>query len=95
MRKKLSLMLVLIMIISILLTACNTEEDKNTQNVRLVEVTHSVFYAPQYIAIEKGFFESNGINIELINGGGADKCMTALLSEQADVALMGPDGRVN
>ncbi|MGN0961509.1 MAG: ABC transporter substrate-binding protein [Christensenellales bacterium] len=62
--------------------------------VRLCEVTHSVFYAPLYIAINNGYFEDYGIEIELSNGGGADKCMTALVSNSADIALMGPEATI-
>lgn len=65
--------------------------DKKTSKLRVNEVTHSIFYAPFYVAIEKGFFKSRGIDIELTNGGGADKSMTALLSGSADVGLMGPE----
>lgn len=64
------------------------------QKVTLNEVTHSVFYAPQYAAIELGFFEDEGLEIELVNGGGADKSMTALLSGDADFALMGPEAAI-
>ena len=49
------------------------------EKVRVCEVTHSVFYAPQYAAIQLGFFEEEGIEIELSNGGGADKVMAAVL----------------
>lgn len=60
----------------------------------LNEVTHSVFYAPQYAAMALGYFEAEGIEIELVNGGGADKTMTAVLSGQADIGLMGPEASV-
>lgn len=69
------------------LTACGNSDGK----VRLSEVTHSVFYAPLYVAIEGGYFEEEGITIELSNGGGADNCMTALLAGQADIGLFGPE----
>jgi len=92
MKKIISLLLVVILIASLFLIGC--EKEKENQNIRLVEVTHSVFYAPQYVAIEKGFFEKNGIDIELTNGGGADKCMSALLSGQADIGFMGPEASV-
>ena len=60
-------------------------------SVRLSEVTHSVFYAPQYVALEQGFFADEGLNIDLPNGGGADKVMTAVLTGQADIGLAGPE----
>ena len=59
--------------------------------VRLIEVTDSVFYAPQYVAMELGFFAEEGIAIELTNGGGADKVMTAVVSGQSDIGLAGPE----
>ncbi len=59
--------------------------------IRLNEVTHSIFYAPQYLAESLGYFEEAGLKVELTNGGGSDKSMTALLSNEADVALMGPE----
>jgi NitT/TauT family transport system substrate-binding protein len=59
--------------------------------VRLCEVTHSIFYTPLYAALNQGFFEQEGLEIELSNGNGADKVMTALLSGQADIGFMGPE----
>ena len=61
------------------LIGCN-KSDSDLKKITLSEVAHSIFYAPQYVAIEKGFFEEEGIDIELVNAGGADKVMTALLS---------------
>lgn len=62
--------------------------------VRLNEVTHSVFYAPMYAAINLGFFTEEGIELELTTGQGADKVMTALLSGQADIGFMGPEATI-
>lgn len=59
--------------------------------VRLNEVTRSVFYAPMYIAMSEGFFEENGIEIDLQTGQGADKVMQAVLSNSADVGFCGPE----
>ncbi len=59
--------------------------------IRLNEVTHSIFYAPLYIAINLGYMEEEGIKIELTNGGGSNISMSALLSGSADVALLGPE----
>lgn len=73
------------------LVACNSSNKNKTGTIRLNEVTHSVFYAPLYLAINLGYMEENGITIELTNGGGSDVSMTALLSGSADIALMGPE----
>ena len=70
-------------------TGCKDASDVTT--IELNEVTHSVFYAPLYIAIENGYFEEEKIKVNLTNGGGADKSMTAILSGTANIALMGPE----
>jgi NitT/TauT family transport system substrate-binding protein len=64
---------------------------KNDKLIRINEVTHSVFYAPLYIADALGYFGDEGIEIELTNGGGADSTMAAVLSNGADVAFCGPE----
>lgn len=66
----------------------------NSKTLRINEVTHSIFYAPLYVAINNGYFEDDGYNVELTNGGGSDASMTALLSGSADIALMGPETNV-
>ncbi|MBW4829707.1 MAG: ABC transporter substrate-binding protein [Clostridiaceae bacterium] len=89
--KLFSLVLVLTILLSFSLTGC---KKNNLKTVKLIEVTHSLFYTPQYVAINQGFFEDEGLEIELINGKGADKCMTALLSGEADIGFMGPEASV-
>ena len=64
------------------------------KKVRLNEVAHSIFYAPQYVAIEKGYFEKEGIELELTTGFGADKTATAVISGDADIAFMGPEATI-
>lgn len=64
---------------------------KKSDVIRLNEVTHSVFYAPLYLAINLGYMEEENIEIELTNGGGSDVSMAALLSDNADIALLGPE----
>ena len=61
------------------------------RKVELSEVTRSVFYAPQYVAVSKGFFAEEGLEINITTAGGSDKAMTALLASQADVCLAGPE----
>ncbi len=74
-------------------TACGKNELKDKELVKLTvsEVTHSIFYAPMYAAINNGYFEDAGIEIELVNAGGADKVMTALLTGGADIGFAGPE----
>lgn len=73
--------------------ACGNDKN-NLTKVTLNEVAHSIFYAPQYVAIENGYFEEEGIELELINGFGADKTMTALISGEADIGFMGAEASV-
>lgn len=62
--------------------------------VTLNEVAHSIFYAPQYAAIELGYFEEEGLDLTLVNGAGADKVMTALVSGDADIGFMGSEASI-
>lgn len=70
--------------------ACSKGEDGLTK-IRVSEVTHSIFYAPMYAADRLGYFEEEGIEIELSNGGGADAVMAAVLSGSADIGFCGPE----
>lgn len=72
----------------LVLASCGKEE---LQEVKVGEVTRSIFYAPQYVAIEKGFFEEEGLKVDLKTIAGGDKTMTALLSGGIDVALVGSE----
>lgn len=86
--KKTALLILALVMVAALLTGCG---EKSLRTITLNEVTHSVFYAPQYVAMELGFFEEEGLSIDLVNGGGSDKSMTAVLSGDADIGLMGPE----
>ena len=70
----------------------NNKSDLKT--IQVNEVTRSVFYAPQYVAISKGFFKDHGIEIELTTGQGADAVMTAVLSNQCDIGFAGPEASI-
>lgn len=78
----------IVFMVILLITACGDEELKE---VKVGEVTRSIFYAPQYVAIEKGFFEEEGLDIKLSTIPGGDKTMTALLSDGIDIALVGSE----
>ncbi|MFQ6752414.1 MAG: ABC transporter substrate-binding protein [Clostridia bacterium] len=89
--KKISILLVVfISVFSIMLTACKKDDNK----IRISEVTHSLFYAPLYVAMNEGYFDDEGIEIELTNAGGSDTVMSSLISKSADVGLMGPESCV-
>ena len=72
------------------LSACADGDDV----IKVNEVTHSVFYAPMYLADSLGYFEEEGITIELTNGGGADAVMAAVLSGDADIGFCGPEAAI-
>ena len=90
--KKICIVLCLCLAALLVLPGCAGE--KQLTWVRLSEVTHSVFYAPQYVAMSQGFFRQEGLEVELTNGGGADKVMTAVVSGQADMGLAGPEAAI-
>ena len=68
--------------------------EKDDVVIRLNEVTHSLFYAPQYLAMALGYFEDEGLTVEITNGSGADNVMTALLTGEADIGLMGCEATI-
>lgn len=74
----------------------NVEKTSETKakTIRVNEVTRSVFYAPQYVAINNGYFKENGIEIELTTGQGADAVMTAVLSGQCEIGFAGPEASI-
>ena len=74
-------------------SAAKKEAPKLTK-VTLNEVAHSIFYAPQYVAIEEGYFKDEGLDLALVTGFGADKTMTAVISGEADIGFMGAEASV-
>ena len=89
MKARISLVLSIVtLIFTVPLLFCGCKKDEGTlKDVTLNEVAHSIFYAPQYVAIENGYFEDEGINLKLVTGFGADKVMTALISGEAQTGL--------
>jgi NitT/TauT family transport system substrate-binding protein len=89
------LLIVMVLSISLIFSGCSKEStSQQLTKIRLSEVTHSVFYAPQYAALSLGFFEEEGLEIELYNGQGADKVMTAVLTDQAEIGFAGPEASI-
>lgn len=76
------------------MTACKKEKDNSSIDITLNEVAHSIFYAPQYAAIELGYFKDENINLNLVTGFGADKVMTSLVSGEADIGFMGSESSI-
>lgn len=74
------------------MSGCNKKEELT--KVRLAEVTHSMFYAPLYVAIENGYFEDEGLDIELILTSGADKVSAAVLSNTVEIGFAGPESAI-
>ena len=70
------------------------KDDAKLAKVTLNEVAHSIFYAPQYVAIEEGYFSEEGLDLTLITGFGADKVLTALISGEADIGFMGAEASI-
>ena len=70
------------------------KEEIGLKTIQLNEVTRSVFYAPQYVAISNGFFEQEGLKLDITTGQGADKVMTAILAGQSDIGLCGPEAAI-
>ncbi len=87
MKKALAVLLVVVMLLAA--TACANKGE--LRKIVINEVTRSVFYAPLYAGITEGFFEAEGLEIEIVTGGGSDKSMTALLAGEAEISLMGPE----
>ena len=99
MKRILIYVLIFIIVCALVVTAVifNTKKDENSdlQVIQLNEVTRSVFYAPQYVAIANGYFEEEGLELEITTGQGADKVMTAILASQSDIGLCGPEAAID
>lgn len=95
--RRLTAMILFMMLIGIMMMGGCTQKEKPTAElmpVNLIEVVHSIFYAPQYVAINQGFFKEEGLDIELTTAQGSDKVMAALLSGTADIGLGGSEAPI-
>lgn len=93
MKKKWLLSVVVLSVIMCLCMGCG-KSTSGLKRVRLQEVAHSIFYAPMYVALEEGYFKEEGLDVELSNGNGADKVMTAMIAGEADIGFMGPEAGI-
>lgn len=95
-RKRFKCILSSTMALAFLISACVgcQKKEETLQPVKLTEVAHSIFYAPQYVAIENGYFEEEGIDLELVNGFGADKVMASVISGDTDIGFCGAEASI-
>lgn len=91
--KKIILLLVIFLVI-IFSVIFFRKNEQNENKITLAEVTHSIFYAPLYVAIEKGYFKDNDINLELVLTSGADKVSAAVLSGDAQIGFAGAESAI-
>ena len=93
--KRLTALIMIMVFTCISLIGCTKQTHTNDiRKITLNEVAHSIFYAPQYVAIEKGYFKDEGIDLTLVTGFGADKTMTAVVSGEADIGFMGSEASI-
>ena len=96
-KKKLLAASLLVSLSVLTITGCGSKSKETAspgEKIVLNEVAHSIFYAPMYVAVEEGYFNEEGIDLEIVTGFGADKTMTAVLSGEADIGFMGPETTV-
>lgn len=94
MKRKIRRLAALTVLTAVLAMGCGKTSEGDLVSVTLNEVAHSVFYAPQYAAIELGYFEEEGIDLEVVNGAGADNVATALIAGEADIGFMGSESSI-
>lgn len=98
MKKRLIITGIILLLIGVItaltMTFSTPKEDDNLTTINLAEVSHTIFYAPQYAAIQNGYFEEEGMEINLILTPGADKVAAALLSKDADIGLSGSEATI-
>ncbi len=89
-----AILIILSIVMGITYIKNSRSKDNNMQVINLSEVTRSIFYAPQYVALSKGFFEDEGLKIELMTAQGADSVMTSVLANQSDIGFAGPEASI-
>lgn len=90
----LGIVITLAVVLIAVITIISEKKENSLTKIKLAEVTHSIFYAPQYLAINEGYFEEEGLEIELILTPGADKVMAAVLSKDVDIGFSGSEATI-
>lgn len=101
-RRRVTGILLSMLLLALTLAGCGKQDSgkegstsgSTSKKVTLNEVAHSIFYAPMYVAIEEGYFKDEGIDLTLVTGFGADKTMTAVLTDEADIGFMGSESTI-
>ena len=91
------LIIIVILVIASILIYISKFKDTNNNNlinVKVAEVAHSVFYAPQYLADSLGYFEDEGLDVEISLTAGADAVMSAVLSDDVDIGFCGTEATI-
>ena len=99
MKRNIIIGIVILIIIAIIVSVVSIKNNKSDESnettlIKVNEVTRSVFYAPQYVAINNGYFKNHGIEIELTTGQGADAVMTSVLSGESQIGFAGPEASI-
>ncbi len=82
-------------VFALAMSGCQKEDDeKNLKSISLGEVTHSAFYAPLYVAMENGYFEEEGLKIDLSLISGANNVTAAVLSGDVEIGFCGPEATI-
>lgn len=94
MKFKIIKIIFILFIFIIALFALSNKKESNLQKIKVAEVAHSIFYAPQYVALHNGYFEENGLDVEIILASGADKVTAAVLSGDVDIGFSGSEATI-
>ena len=92
--KKFLIIMASLLIIIFAYLYINKEKDTNLEKIKVAEVTHSMFYAPLYVALEQGYFKEAGLDVEIILTSGADKVSAAVLSNDTQIGFAGPESAI-
>lgn len=95
MKKIITICLILILLlISIFIYNKNNNKNNTLTKVKIAEVAHSIFYAPQYLADSLGYFKDNGLDVEINLTQGADAVMASVLSKEVDIGFCGTEATI-